>query len=137
MTKYYITGNTYPAKNVLKELGCKWVGELKAWITEDEDVVRKLRMGVSYFGGGRGKLVAGLTITEGKTQEMRAREHDALYNEGADGYNHYPNHLQQPPRFGGVWILIKFSPGRVGRESQNNVAPSGAWRNYDVLLDRK
>jgi hypothetical protein len=32
MTTLAITGNTYPVKDSLKALGCRWNGDMKAWV---------------------------------------------------------------------------------------------------------
>ena len=42
----YITGNTYPVKEILKSLGCRWDGQKKAWYVTGkkltkEEVIRK------------------------------------------------------------------------------------------------
>ncbi len=41
--RFLIRGYTYPIKEDLKKLGCKWDKAEKAWITEDVKVARQLR----------------------------------------------------------------------------------------------
>ena len=41
MTHYHITGNTYPIKDQLKQLGCRWDAGSKAWVTQSDEVYRK------------------------------------------------------------------------------------------------
>ncbi|HJS81343.1 MAG TPA: hypothetical protein VJ742_00745 [Nitrososphaera sp.] len=42
---YYITGNTYPHRERLKQLGCRWDALAKSWYSENEgtaSLARKL-----------------------------------------------------------------------------------------------
>ena len=40
-TRHFITGNTYPVKDQLRDLGCRWDGSRKAWYTEDAEIAAK------------------------------------------------------------------------------------------------
>lgn len=40
-TKFYINGNTYPVKDAIKELGCRFDGERKQWYANDEETAKK------------------------------------------------------------------------------------------------
>jgi len=40
---YYISGNTYPFRNELKSIGCKWDGMVKQWCAPDEFIALKAR----------------------------------------------------------------------------------------------
>jgi len=42
-TKHIVDGNTYPVKEKLKSLGCKWDPEEKYWYTYDRTTARKAR----------------------------------------------------------------------------------------------
>jgi len=35
---YYITGNTYPFREKLKQLGCRWDALTKSWYSENEGI---------------------------------------------------------------------------------------------------
>lgn len=39
--RWYIRGNTYAAKDALRDAGCKWDPDQKAWWTSKEDVAKK------------------------------------------------------------------------------------------------
>jgi hypothetical protein len=41
MSKHYITGNTFPVKDQLRQLGCRWDAGRKAWYTEDAEIAAK------------------------------------------------------------------------------------------------
>lgn len=43
LTRIAITGNTYPVKDKLKALGCKWDGARKCWVATSEDMAAKAR----------------------------------------------------------------------------------------------
>lgn len=43
MTTTYISGNTYPVKDQLKALGCRWDAKRKAWYTASESVAAKAK----------------------------------------------------------------------------------------------
>jgi hypothetical protein len=43
MSRINITGNTYPVKEQLRELGCRWDGSRKCWYTQDETVATKAK----------------------------------------------------------------------------------------------
>jgi hypothetical protein len=47
--KIQITGNTYPHKDQLKALGCRWDGAAKCWVASSEDMAEKAK---AIVGGG-------------------------------------------------------------------------------------
>ena len=42
-TRLYVTGNTYPVKEELRALGCRWDAGRRAWYTDSEEVAAKAR----------------------------------------------------------------------------------------------
>lgn len=92
--RYYITGNTYPIKDRLKNAGCKWDSTKKAWWTHDSAMAQSIASwsshspsspppsssssanknpgkeayvaGKATYKGGKGYYIAG-RINKGKT----------------------------------------------------------------------
>lgn len=46
-TKFYISGNTYPVKGELRNLGCSWDAKRRAWFTDSEAIAAQARTLVS------------------------------------------------------------------------------------------
>ena len=44
MTTYKVTGNSYKAKQVLKDAGFKWIAEKKSWVGSEEAVAEFKRI---------------------------------------------------------------------------------------------
>jgi Txe/YoeB family toxin of Txe-Axe toxin-antitoxin module len=40
---FTITGNTYPVKDQLKQMGCKWNADQKCWVAPNKDVYDKAK----------------------------------------------------------------------------------------------
>lgn len=43
VTKFFVEGNTYPVKEQLKALGCRWDGDRRAWYAETQEVADKAK----------------------------------------------------------------------------------------------
>lgn len=41
--KIYLSGNTFPVKEALKSLGCRWDAERKSWYATSEEMAEKAR----------------------------------------------------------------------------------------------
>ena len=92
-TKFNITGNTYPVKDQLKVLGCKWDAQDKAWVTTSEETFRR---GMELVNGA-GRIARSRVPRHSKPAKEDVRieypSKGATYNRDAYGvyrYDTYP-----------------------------------------------
>jgi len=67
--RYYIVGNTYAIKDQLRDAGCKWDGERKAWWTSKRDIADKFSGDVAepVKTQALDTMVSGRATYQGKT----------------------------------------------------------------------
>ena len=66
----FVTGNTFPVKDQLRALGCRWNADHKVWTTTDPATLEK----------------ANAVVAAGVKAEMMASRASGVYASGARGY---------------------------------------------------
>lgn len=68
--RWFVRGDSYSLKDMLKDNGCKWDGEERAWYTGSKEVAEKL---VSLFENAGDKKSERTEISEGLDTEVQGK----------------------------------------------------------------
>jgi hypothetical protein len=100
--RFYLMGNTYPLKDAIRDAGCHWDADQKAWWTAKEEVATRLAHAsptTNEAGKAPGKaaIVAGRSLYKGKHFYVAGKR---------TGYHRYEQGVEMVTSRDGAKILL-------------------------------